>query len=117
MDVFPVGWRRSGGLEDVEEATEFWCGVQGEGGAVGLPRGEDDGPVGVRDCAHSFYSEMETHIRTRSADLFFVDVHLQESSQPLKVALGFDVADDCHERLGVDQLFERYVMELQLAGD
>ncbi len=29
MDVSPVGRGRSGGLEDVEEATEFWFGVQG----------------------------------------------------------------------------------------
>ena len=35
----------------------------------------------------------------------------------MEVAIGFDVADDGDEGLGVDQLFKRHVVKLQLAGD
>ena len=34
----------------------------------------------------------------------------------MEVGAGFDEADDRHQRLGVDQLFERYVIQVELAG-
>ena len=46
-----------------------------------------------------------------------VDVRLQEPRQAVEVGLGLDVADHGHQRLGIDQLLERHVVQLQLAGD
>ena len=41
----------------------------------------------------------------------------EESRQPLEVGARLDQADDRHERLGVDQVIEGDIVEVELAGD
>ena len=44
-----------------------------------------------------------------------VDECLEEASKTMEVTARFDVPDNSHERLRVDQLLERNVIEVQLA--
>jgi hypothetical protein len=43
-----------------------------------------------------------------------VDKRLEEPSEAVKVAAAFHVADDRHERVGIDELLEWHVVEIEL---
>ena len=44
-----------------------------------------------------------------------VDVGFEEPGEAVEVAAAFDVANHCHQRVGVDQLVKRHVVQLELA--
>ena len=85
------------------------------------PRAADGGrarPAHDRRAEHEGHAERVqlselTYRRCRRSLL--VDVRFQEPRQPVEVGIRLDVADDGHQRFRIDQLFERHVVQLELA--